>query len=148
MKLKILNVVISSREQFMSGLKRSISKNNLLLEEDHSIEFDSFETFKRVMTLNKLQILMAIARLRPESINQLAKMVNREYPHVLNDCNALETYGFIKLDEVGGARKQLMPKLVFDYDLIRVKTNLEEILPISERSNKVLLTAKVASVTI
>jgi predicted transcriptional regulator len=145
MKLRVLNIVISSREQFVSGLKRAMKSSNLLFEEDNSIEFDSFETFKRVMTLNKLQILMAIARMRPESINQLAKLVNRDYPHVLSDCKALETYGFIKLDEIGGARKQLMPKLVFDYDFIRVKTNLEEILPISERSNKILLTAKVAN---
>lgn len=28
-----------------------------------------FETFKRVITPNKLQVIMAIARLRPESIN-------------------------------------------------------------------------------
>ena len=143
MKLKALNVVISNREQFMSGPKKSMSESNFLFEDDYSIEFDSFETFKRLMNLNKLQILMAISRLRPESINQLAKMVKREYPHVLNDCNALETYGLIKLHEVGGARKQFTPRLVFDYDFIRVKTNLEEILPISERSNTILLTAQV-----
>lgn len=145
MKLKVLNVVISNKEKFMTGLKRAMNNKNLLFEDNNSIEFDSFETFKRVMTLNKLQILMAIARLKPQSINQLAKLVNREYPHVLSDCNALVTYGFIKLDEVGGARKQLTPKLIFDYDFIRVKTKLEEILPISERSNNVLLSAQVVN---
>lgn len=145
MNLKALNISISNRGQFISGLKQAMSTNHLLPEEDNTIEFDSFETFKRVLTLNKLQILMAIARLKPQSIKQLAKFVNREYPHVLSDCNALETYGFIKLDEVEGARKQFMPKLSFNYDFIRVKTNLEEILPISERSNNILLNAQVAN---
>lgn len=135
MSLKVLNVIISNKDQFMSGLKNAMNS----FHEENSIEFDSFETFKRVITLNKLQILMAIARLRPESINQLAKLLDREYPHVLSDCKALETYGFIKLENTGGARKQLTPKLIFDYDFIRVKTKLEEILPISEKSNKVLL---------
>ena len=139
MKLKVLNVVISNKEQFMKGLTRALKKRGLSADEDNTIEFDSFETFKRVITLNKIQILMAIARLKPESINQLAKLVEREYPHVLNDCHALETYGFIRLDDVGGARKQFTPRLVFDYDLIRLKTNLGEILPISERSNNLLL---------
>jgi len=139
MKLKVLNVVISNKEQFMKGLSRALKKRGSSLDEDNTIEFDSFETFKRIITLNKIQILMAIARLKPESINQLAKLVDREYPHVLNDCNALETYGFIRLDDVGGARKQFKPRLVFDYDLIRLKTNLEEVLPISERSNNLLL---------
>jgi predicted transcriptional regulator len=139
MKLKVLNVVISNKEQFMKSLSRALKKRGSSLDEDNTIEFDSFETFKRVINLNKIQILIAIARLKPESINQLAKLVDREYPHVLNDCNALETYGFIRLDDVGGARKQFTPRLVFDYDLIRLKTNLEEILPISERSNNLLL---------
>lgn len=139
MKLKVLNVVISNKEQFMKGLSRALKKRGSSLDEDNTIEFDSFETFKRVITLNKIQILMAIARLKPESINQLAKLVDREYPHVLNDCNALETYGFIRFDYIGGARKQFKPRLVFDYDLIRLKTNLEEVLPISERSNNLLL---------
>lgn len=142
MNLKVLNIVISNKEQFMSGLKRSLSASRSLPEEHSSIEFESFETFKRVMTFNKIQILMAVARRKPQSIKQLAKLVDREYPHVLNDCKALENYGFIELEDVGGARKQLAPRLVFDYDFIRVRTSLEELLPISERSNNILLEAQ------
>jgi predicted transcriptional regulator len=140
MKLKILNVVITTHEQFVSSMKKSLS-TKVLSQQSHTIEFDSFDTFKRVINLNKIQILMAIARLKPVSINQLSKLLDREFPHVLKDCYSLETYGFIKLEETGGARRQLTPKLIFDYDLIRVKTNIEEILPISERSNHILLTS-------
>ena len=141
MKLKILNVVISSRKKFMADLRKSFSSGEILEEENNSISFDSFETFKRLVTANKLEILMAIARLRPESINQLAKLLNREYPHVLKDCHSLEVLGFIKFEEVEGARKQFVPMLVFDYDIIHVKSKIEEIFPISEQSNRVLLTA-------
>jgi predicted transcriptional regulator len=95
------------------------------------------------MTANKLEILMAIARLKPASINQLAKLINREYPHVLKDCRSLEVLGFIKLEEVGAARTQLAPMLIFDYDIIHVKSQIEEIFPITEQSNRVLLTAQV-----
>jgi predicted transcriptional regulator len=129
MKLRALNIIISNLQQF---------KTNLLSDND-SIEFDSIETFKRVMSFNKLQILMAITRLKPESINKLAKYLAREYPHVLKDCYSLEAYGFIELKNTGDARKQLTPKLVFEYDFIRVKSELEEILPISEKSKNVLL---------
>ncbi len=142
MKLKILNVVISSRKKFMADLRKSVSSGEILEEENNSISFDSFETFKRLVTANKLEILMAIARLRPESINQLAKLLNREYPHVLKDCHSLEVLGFIKFEEVEGARKQFVPMLVFDYDIIHVKSKIEEIFPITEQSNRVLLTAQ------
>lgn len=142
MKLKILNVVISSRKKFMADLRKSVSSGEILEEENNSISFDSFETFKRLVTANKLEILMAIARLRPESINQLAKLLNREYPHVLKDCHSLQVLGFIKFEEVEGARKQFVPMLVFDYDIIHVKSKIEEIFPITEQSNRVLLTAQ------
>ncbi len=143
MKLKILNVVISSRKKFMADLRKSISLGENSEEENNSISFDSFETFKRLVTANKLEILMAIARLKPESINQLAKLLNREYPHVLKDCHSLEVLGFIKFEEVEGARKQFVPRLVFDYDIIHVKSKIEEIFPITEQSNRVLLSAQV-----
>ncbi len=145
MKLNILNIVISTRKKFIADMKRSIVSGKDSNDEFHTIVFDSLETFKRIMTINKLHILMAISRLKPESINQLAKSLNREYPHVLKDCNSLKDLGFIKLNEIGGARKQLMPTLIFEFDIIRVKTKLEEIHPISERSNNILLTAKVAN---
>lgn len=143
MKLKGFNIVISSKDQFALGVKHVLKHHKSRLENNHSLEFDSFETFKRVLTINKLQILIAISRLRPASINQLAKLIDREYPHVLKDCNALESYGFISLEEMGKARKQRTPKLVFDYDFIRIKSKFEEILPISERSNKILLSESV-----
>lgn len=139
MKLKILNLIISGRKQFMADAKDALFSSKSSKENTHAMYFDSEETIKRLLTANKLQILMAIARCAPESINQLAKILDREYPHVLKDCNTLETMGFIKYEKMKGARKQFIPKLVFDYDIIRIKSNLEEIYPISLKSNNLLL---------
>ncbi len=143
MKLKILNIFIVDRKQFMTELRKSVLLGEESLEKRNSISFDSLETFKRLMTINKFQILMAISRVKPESINQLAKFLDREYPHVLKDCKTLKELGFIKLDDIGDARKQFKPKLTFSYDLVRVKSKLEEIYPVSERSHDVLLSAHV-----
>lgn len=142
-KLKSLNILFSSNDEFMSELKGSLFGDKAPTETSEAISFDSMETFKRLMTSNKLEILMAIARLKPESINQLAKLVNREFPHVLKDCRSLETLGFIRMQESEGAKKQLTPKLVFDYDVIRVKAKMEEIFPITEESNRILVESMV-----
>ena len=139
MKLKILNLIISNRKQFMTEARETILLGKNGKKDSHSIYFDSEETIKKCITTNKQQILMAIARLSPESINQLAKVLSREYPHVLKDCNFLETIGFIKYEKLKGPRKQFTPKLTFDYDIIRIKSHLEEIHPISQRSNNLLL---------
>lgn len=142
MKLKILNVIFSNHDEFMGELKEALFNGKNSNEANQTLSFDSFETFKRLMTANKLEILMAIARIKPTSINQLSKILNREYPHVLKDCNSLLNLGFIKLEIVESARKQFVPKLAFDYDIIVVKSRIEEIFSISEKSNKVLLMAR------
>jgi len=139
LKLKALNIIFSSHEAFISDVQDALfnDKNSSVLNE--SISFDSMETFKKVITPNKLQILIAISRTNPESINQLAKTLGRDYPHVLKDTKSLEVLGFIRIEETEGVSKQLTPKLIFDYDIMRVRTELEEILLISERSNSVTL---------
>lgn len=139
MKLKILNIIFNTSEAFLKSVEGALFDNKNSLEMNESISFDSLETFRRVITPNKLQILIAISRTKPESINQLAKKLCREYPHVLKDTKSLLALGFVKLEEAEGARNQFTPKLIFDYDIMRVRTELEEIFLISERSNSVML---------
>lgn len=143
MKLKSLDIDIMPYEEFSRNIKKILEGDlkSVKFSQSHSrsLGMASIEVFKKSMTPNKLQILMAISRLKPKSINQLSKLLGREFPHVLKDCRALEVEGFIKFEEVDSLRKQLTPKLVFDYDIIRVKAPIEEIYSISERSNKVLL---------
>lgn len=143
-KLKSLNIVFSSHDEFMADLKDSLFKGKDSSDSNDSLSFDSIETFKKLMTTNKLEILMAITRLRPKSINQLAKQINREYPHVLKDCRTLESLGFIVLEDTESAKKQFIPKLAFEYDVIRVKSKMEEFFPISEKCNKILLKSMVS----
>ena len=141
MKLKILNINFKSRDEFLENTKKEILGEGI--PKKNELIFDSIETFKRVMGQNKLEILMAISRLSPDSIYGLKKLLNREYPHVLKDCRQLESLGLIQFVKSEGAKRQLRPILVFEYDLIRVNSDIEEIFPISERSNRILLEAKV-----
>lgn len=144
MKLKTLTIHFSTNDEFLKGVKSSLfdpaqSSN----EDEHSISFDSVETFKKTLTENRLDILMAIAREKPESIYRLAKYLNREHPHVTKDCKILEFLGFIVLEESFGAKKHFTPRLVFDYDFIIVKDKIEKIFSISKKSNEVLLKSMV-----
>ena len=53
-----------------------------------------------------------------ESINQLAKTVDRDFPAVQKDCNALANTGFIKFIESKKGRKTKKPVLSFPKLLI------------------------------
>ena len=139
MSFKILEIHIESLDQFIGKINGALFEGKHLKPRKNVINVGSVETFKKIMSSHRLEIIIAIARLKPESIYQLAKFVDREYAHVLKDCKSLETFGFIKLTESKTAKRQSTPKLVFDYDLIRVNGKLEEILVITEKPNKLLM---------
>ena len=145
MSLEVLNIDFQNKDEFLNEIRGSLFEGEKTQSYEKELSFDSIDTFKRVMSQNKLQILMAISRLRPESVYQLEKYLpNRKYPHILKDCRQLESLGFIKLIENEGAKRQLRPELVFDYDIIKVNAKnreLMEIFNISERSNRILLEA-------
>jgi predicted transcriptional regulator len=146
MKLNILNIIFLSHDEFKQEIKSAIMKSKTTKNLTNSISFDSLDSFNKIMTPKKLQLIMAIARLNPESINHLAKLLSREYAHVFKECKNLQTLGFIKLEEVGlGLKKQSRPMLSFNYDFIRVKAPIEEIFPITEKTNRILLDVAKAS---
>lgn len=85
------------------------------------IVFDSLTSFRNFMTLQKLEILTIIASVKPKSIYELAKMLDRALGPVQNDCNGLEGVGFIVFEQEKNGRKTIIPKLKFSYDKIIVE---------------------------
>ena len=67
-----------------------------------------------------MEILRAIITQKPESIYDLAKIVNRDFKNVYSDVQFLNNLGLIKLKETGSPRKGLMPIAKFsgvEFDL-------------------------------
>lgn len=85
------------------------------------IFFDSLNSFRNFMTLQKLEILTIIASAKPKSVYELAKMVDRALGPVQNDCYILESVGFIVFEKQKTGRKTIAPKLKFNYDRIIVE---------------------------
>ena len=139
-KLKSLTIVFATKDQFFSEIEKVVDGNKKHQDE---MTFSSTQTFNKVLTTNRLEIIKAIARQKPRSINQLAKILRREQPHVHKDCKYLELMGFITLHKNQGAKKQYTPKLSFEYDIIRVKNENgeDDFFPITMASNQVLLDA-------
>lgn len=141
MKLKILTINFSSTYEFLNEVEETLQGRKNSRKENESLSFDSIETFKKVLTQNRLEVLMAIAREKPQSLYQLANFLEREHHHVAKDCKSLEMFGFISLDEAESPKKQYIPRLTFDYDVIRVNSKLEEYFFISHKSNKLIAKA-------
>lgn len=85
------------------------------------VYFDSPQSFRNFMTLQKIELLVMIAYASPKSIYELASIVDRALAAVQKDCQMLERSGFIVFEKQKTGRSSIIPKLKFDYDCIVVQ---------------------------
>jgi predicted transcriptional regulator len=81
------------------------------------LSFPSFEILGKVVTGARLELLSAIRVYRPKSIQELARLVKRDFKNVYQDVKLLAEYGLIELKE-NGARKASHPIAKFTELLI------------------------------
>ncbi len=72
---------------------------------DATLAVESLETFGRVFRPTNLRLLKAITTHEPESLRELARIVDRNPPDVLDNINELETYGLVELVEEGRSKR-------------------------------------------
>jgi predicted transcriptional regulator len=71
----------------------------------------SLDTFGRIFRPTNLELLKAIGEHNPDSIRELARLVDRHPPEVTENAHELHDYGLIELVEDGRALK---PTLWYD----------------------------------
>ena len=92
----------------------SIAKKGVLI-------FGSISDYQKFMTEQKLAILAVVVNKKPNSIYQLAQLVDRDFANVQRDCVALVAHGFMKFREAGDAKKSKIPQLAFNYTKILIQ---------------------------
>lgn len=70
-----------------------------------TLNIESLETFGRIFRPTNLTLLEAIAEHEPDSIRELARLVDRHPPEVTENVNELADYGLIELTEDGRAKR-------------------------------------------
>jgi len=83
------------------------------------INIEDVRRLRSLFSDEKAKILFIIKTRQPNSLYDLAKILERDFKAVRKDVKDLEYYGFIKLVKVGkGKRKSLKPILAVDEVLI------------------------------
>ena len=72
------------------------------------ISFPDFETLGRVITGARVQLLNCIRTQKPKSIQELARLVGRNFKNVYGDVQLLVEFGLIELRH-GGPRRAAVP---------------------------------------
>jgi len=81
------------------------------------LSFPSFEILGKIITGNRLELLSTIRLHHPKSIQDLARIVKRNFKNVYTDVKLLEEYGLIDL-KTNGPRKAALPVSKFTEFLI------------------------------
>lgn len=123
-KIKALKVTFESLEDFASRSRKimedAVKNKKKAIQKKDTLIWSSVESYQQFMSDQKYTILAAIYKYKPNSVYQLAKILNRAQQNVARDCNLLEGHGFIVFNESEDGRKLKAPQLSFDYNAIMI----------------------------
>ena len=124
-KLKPLKITFESMDDFKARARKAVQdavqRGKKSIQQKDVLVWSSVEAYQQFMSDQKYTILAAIYKYQPQSVYQLAKILNRAQQNVARDCDLLSEHGFIKFEESEEGRKTKAPRLAFDYNAIMVR---------------------------
>ncbi|MGB9966157.1 hypothetical protein [Halobacterium hubeiense] len=111
-----------------SGLEdhlKAIDTGGDVTPSDPTLAIEDLETFGRVFRSTNLELLEAIVEHNPASIRELARLVDRNPPEVLENVNELADYGLLELEEDGQAKRPVVWYDEIDVDLPLTSTGAQ-----------------------
>lgn len=114
-KTKVREITIKDSEviiPFFKNVKKS--------KQDY--DFSGIQSLRQLLSNQRMRILDTIKTKNPNSIYELAKIVDRSFKSVSEDIKLLERFGFIELvEEKTKKRKRHKPHLIVDTLTIHFK---------------------------
>src|SRR5262249_12803617 len=118
MKKKHAKIVVRSLENLKHEWKETLQGKRRWIQSDEEIVFTSLEALARIFSKNRMAILRALIREKPQSIYELAKILNMDFKNVHTDVKLLAEVGLVELKKSGTARNGLIPLSKFSgFDL-------------------------------
>ena len=110
MKKLIISLKLPSDalKEFKNSLK--LAKKGILKNEHYEIAFDNQKDFFKF--LRNINILMAIQILKPSSIYELAKMLNKDQSNINKIISFFESYGIIKIKKLKRKNRTIKKPIV------------------------------------
>lgn len=121
MRLKKFRIQIQSIDQFFDEFKHTweqIEKRKKVERNyDLSLSFSDISQLNKILSTERLRIIEAIKKKKPDSIRSLSKILGREQSNVQRDVQELAGLGVIELKRVkqkGQKRESLRPEYHWD----------------------------------
>ena len=98
------------REAARERLRRAEAGETGQTEQDvrFILNFEAFDDIARLMRTSNLELIEVIVAENPESIRNLAEMVDRDYREVHRNLSELESLGVIEFEHDGSRKKPIL----------------------------------------
>lgn len=82
-------------------------------KQEQDIRFNDISALRQLLSNEKARILHTLDQKKPQSVYELAKLLNRDFKSVRKDLEVLKQFGFVKLSsELKGKKRMLKPILI------------------------------------
>ncbi|MEW6715352.1 MAG: hypothetical protein AB1306_09725 [Nitrospirota bacterium] len=121
MKIKNVRLDIQSEDKFIAEAKEAVkaAAKGKPVTPQSVISFESLKTMRKFITDERLRILKAVRKYKPDSIYNLAKILHRDAKNVTDDVYYLAELGLIEIKKTKDGRQKTKP--IVDYEKILVE---------------------------
>ncbi len=122
MKVRNIKISIKSDEELFNEVKEVSRKleRGEKVKKHEGISFESLEAMRKVLTEERLRILKTIKKNHPQSIYELAKMLQRDIKNTFDDVQFLAQAGLIELKKTKNGREKTTPTVNYDKILLEI----------------------------
>jgi predicted transcriptional regulator len=122
MKIKNVRLDIQSEDEFIAEAKRAVKAvaSGKNVKPQSVISFESLKTMRKFITDERLRILKAIKKNKPESIYELAQLLKRDTKNVSDDVHYLSELGLIEIKKTKDGRQKTKPVVEYEKILVEI----------------------------
>ncbi|MFA6055928.1 MAG: hypothetical protein WC769_11185 [Thermodesulfovibrionales bacterium] len=124
MRVKNVIIGIKSVEEVLNKAKdvmKKLDRGEQVKKSKPGVYFESLEVMRKAITPERVKILKVIKGKRPQSIYELAKLLNRNLKNVADDVHYLAELGLIELEKgKSNGREKTMPLVNYDKILLEI----------------------------
>jgi predicted transcriptional regulator len=124
MKLKDVEIVVMNDEEYgkhLNQLFEKVGSGEIHETESHKIVARTSEDIGKILTRERIRLLHIVREKKPESISELARMLNRKESNVHNDIAFLKGLGLLEIKE---SKNRVKKVPIVDYDVVHIKIPL------------------------
>lgn len=89
------------------------------VKKEVGIYFENIEVFRKALTPKRLELVHLIRENKPQSIQELSRIAQRDIKNVLNDMRLLSDLGLVEIRKKDKGRKENTPYV--NYNIIELK---------------------------